>query len=106
LSGSLFEIDPGAGVLPGTTAQLDPGLSGGAGQSGVTLGTGGGQQGHQNVGGFMGSNPFVLVWQWLNKPFQTPMAPADVFMLLGVILVGIIAWNLILYHIRIAAETL
>jgi hypothetical protein len=29
-----------------------------------------------------------------------------VFLLIGVVLAGIIAWNLILYHIRIAAETL
>jgi hypothetical protein len=34
------------------------------------------------------------------------MSPQSVFMLVGVVLVAIVLWNLILYHIRIAAEAI
>jgi hypothetical protein len=51
-------------------------------------------------------NPFVAVWQWLNTPFSTPLSPASVAVLVGVILVSVIVWNLVLYHIRIAAEAI
>lgn len=89
----------------GTTGQLDPGTYGGAGSSGIALGTGTGQQGNQTVD-TSGTNPFVAVWQWLNTPFTTPMSPWSVALLVGVVLVAVIGWNLLLYHIRIAAETL
>jgi hypothetical protein len=95
-----------AGILPGTTQQADPGAPGVAGSSGVMLGLGTGAQGTQSVGdgGGMSSNPFVAVWSWINRPITTPMAPTDVFLLVGVVLIAIVAWNLILYHVRIAAE--
>lgn len=90
----------------GTTGQLDPGVSGGAGQSGLALGTGTGQQGAPPLDTSNSSNPFVAVFNWLNTPFKTPMSPATVFLLIGTILIAILGWNLILYHIRIAAEAL
>jgi hypothetical protein len=34
------------------------------------------------------------------------MAPTDVFILVGVVLIAAIVWNLVLYHIRIAAEAI
>jgi hypothetical protein len=34
------------------------------------------------------------------------MSPFAIALLVGVILVAIIMWNMILYHVRIAAETL
>ena len=89
----------------GTTGQLDEGTSGGAGQSGIALGLGTGQQGHAPVD-TSASNPFVALYNWLNTPFKTPLSPASIMLLVGVILVSIIAWNLILYHVRIAAEAL
>jgi hypothetical protein len=51
-------------------------------------------------------NAFQSLWGWLNKPFQTPMAPTDLFLLVGVVLIAILAWNMILYHVRIAAEAI
>jgi hypothetical protein len=105
MSGSMFD-DGSAGVLPGTTGQLDFGTPGGAGTSGMTLGTGTGQHGTQTVNSNGTSNPFVAAWTWLNTPFKTPMSPSTTFLLVGVVLVAIIAWNLILYHIRIAAEAI
>jgi hypothetical protein len=109
MSGSFLAppVDYSAGILPGTTGQADPDAFGVAGSTGFALGTGAGAHGVQNVnpGGAMG-NPFVAVWQWLNTPFQTPLSPASIAVLVGVILVSVIIWNLILYHIRIAAESI
>jgi hypothetical protein len=34
------------------------------------------------------------------------MSPFEVAILVGTVLVAILVWNMILYHIRIAAETL
>lgn len=95
-----------AGIVPGTTSVLDPGTPGGAGSSGVSLGTGTGQHGSIGVTGMGNSNPLVTLWQWLNEPFTTAMSATDVFLLIGVIAVSLIAWNLILMHIRIAAEAI
>jgi hypothetical protein len=89
----------------GTTGQLDYGTPGGAGASGLSLGLGTGQQGTQTVDQ-SDTNPVVAVWSWINTPFDTPMSPWSVALLVGVVLVAIIGWNLVLYHIRIAAETL
>jgi hypothetical protein len=46
------------------------------------------------------------VWQWLNAPFTTNMSPIDVGLLVGTVIIAILVWNLILYHLRIAAESL
>lgn len=89
----------------GTTGMLDPGTPGGAGSAGMALGTGTGQQGAQPLD-TSNTNPFVAVYNWLQTPFTSPMSPATVFLLVGVILFAVIGWNLILYHIRIAAEAL
>lgn len=89
----------------GTTSMLDPGTDGGAGASGLALGTGTGQAGTPQINQ-ADTNPFVATWSWLNTPFRTPMSPTTVFLLIGTIVLAIIAWNLILYHIRIAAEAL
>lgn len=90
----------------GTTNQLDWWAAGGAGDSGYALGTGTGQQGHQQVDTSNVGNPFSAVFHWLNTPFTTPMSPWSVALLVGVVLVSVIAWNLLLYHIRIAAESI
>lgn len=109
MSGSFLAppVDYSAGILPGTTQQADPDAWGVAGSAGISLGTGTGQHGveHVQMGGSVG-NPFVAVWNWLNTPFQTPLSPASIAVLVGVILVSVILWNLILYHIRIAAEAI
>jgi hypothetical protein len=101
------EVDWSAGVIPGTTSQADPWQSGVAGSSGISLGTGTGQQGQVPVGGNgMGNGIVQPVLDFLNEPFTTPLSKADVFLLVGTILVAIILWNLILFHIRIAAESI
>jgi hypothetical protein len=102
-------VDWGAGVIPGTTQQADPNAAGVAGSAGQALGTGTGQHGVvplTEAGGGMFSDGIAAVWTWINKPFTTPLDPMDVFLLVGIVLVAIISWNLILYHIRIAAETI
>lgn len=100
------EDDAMHGILPGTTDAVDPSSAWNiAGDAGVALGTGTGQHGitPQPSGGGMG-NAFVRIWEWLNRPFKTPLSPVDITLLIGVVMVAILAWNLILYHIRIAAE--
>jgi hypothetical protein len=101
------EVDWTAGILPGTTSQADPWQSGLTGSSGIALGTGTGQQGQVPMGGSgMGSGIVQPVLDFLNEPFTTPLSKADIFLLVGTILVAIILWNLILFHIRIAAESI
>lgn len=102
-------IDEIHGVLPGTTRNADPySTLGLTGDAGVSSGTGTGQQGVVPLIGGTGSVSDAIddVWEWLNTPFTTPMSPWTMLLMVGVVLVGIIFWNLILYHIRIAAETL
>ena len=103
-------VDWGAGVIPGTTQNADPLASGVAGSAGQVLGTGTGQQGVVPIAGPGGGGMFgagiSAVWNWINRPLNEPVDPMDVFMLVGIVIVAIIAWNLILYHIRIAAETI
>lgn len=104
-------MDPSLfGVAPGTTNQVDPSSTlMPAGATGITLGTGTGQHGVSptlaTIGGGMGQ-ALENVWSWLNKPFTQAMSPTDVFLLVGIVIVAVILWNLILYHIRIAAETI
>jgi hypothetical protein len=98
-----------AGILPGTTTNADPWAAGVAGSTGTALGTGTGAHGLVPVTGLLGGGVGTAineVWQFLNAPFTTPLDPTSLFLIVGTILVAIIAWNLILYHIRIAAETI
>jgi hypothetical protein len=95
-----------AGVLPGTTGNADPWSAYPvAGSTGVALGTGAGIHGIAPIGGTM-VNAFEAIWDWLNTPFKTPMDPVSIALLVGVVLISILSWNLILYHIRIAAEAI
>ena len=98
------------GLAPGTTQNADPTSAYPiAGQYGAAQGIGTGQHGIAPVptlGGNMIGNALQTVWQWLNTPFQTPMSPVNVMLLVGVVLISIIIWNLFLYHVRIAAETI
>lgn len=87
--------------MSGSLSGLSP-----ADQAGYALGTGTGPHGI-----VVPSNPptpmgLGSVFSWLNKPFSTPLSATDLFLITGVIIVSIIAWNLILFHIRLAAETL
>lgn len=99
-------LDGQAGVIPGTTGQMDDGLPGGAGSSGLALGIGSGRMGTKLLEGPMSNNPFTIAWQWLHRPLNTPMAPTDIFIAVGAVLIAILLWNLILYHIRVAAEAI
>lgn len=98
-----------AGVLPGTTGFADQAMPGVAGSAGLVEGTGTGQHGVApilgQIGGGVGT-AFQSVWDWLNTPFKTPLRPTDIFLLIGIVIVGVILWNIFLYHIRIAAETI
>lgn len=48
---------------------------------------------------------FDDLFEWLNTPFTTPLDPWSLFLGVGVVIFAIIAWNLILYHVRLAAQT-
>jgi hypothetical protein len=102
-----YDDESVSGPLPGTTFAVDETSAlNTAGTSGIAQGTGTGQHGQTLVtGGSMGS-AFQSIWDWLNEPFKTPLAPLSIFALIGTVLIAIILWNLILYHIRIASEAL
>lgn len=99
------------GILPGTTGQVDPASAFPiAGDYGTAEGTGSGQHGFTpsalGAGAAGIGSAFTSIWRWLNAPFRSPMSPVDITLLIGVIIIAILAWNLILYHLRIAAEAL
>lgn len=106
-AGNVTANDVLAGIVPGTTGQADwvPGTTG---TTGAALGTGTGQHGIVPTMGTLGGTvggAIQDIWNWLNEPFTTPLSLFEVFLIVGAIIVAIILWNLILYHIRIAAET-
>lgn len=94
------------GVLPGTTGMADPDMPGVAGSTGIAFGTGAGSHGLSPTDTTMNGNPVVALWQWVRAPITTPMTGADIFKVIGFVLIGVIVWNMILYHIRIAAEAI
>jgi hypothetical protein len=103
------DVDWSAGIIPGTTGNADPNAPGVAGTAGLAAGTGTGRLGIvplEGTGGGMLGDGITSTMNWLNAPFTEPMSPTGLFLIVGVILVAIIAWNLILYHVRIAAETI
>lgn len=107
-AGNVTANDVLAGIVPGTTGNADW-LPGTTGTTGMMLGTGTGQQGIVPAMGTLGGTvggAVQDVWHWLNEPFTTPLSFAGLFLIVGAVLVAIILWNLILYHIRIAAETI
>jgi hypothetical protein len=103
-------MDGDLGILPGTTNQVDPSSAWPiAGSTGMLQGQGVGQYGVSPVIGDDGrgmGDAVTDVWDWLNKPFTTPMAPLNIFILVGIVILAALVWNLILYHVRIAAETI
>jgi hypothetical protein len=100
------DVDYTAGIIPGTTQQADPAAPGVAGSAGMAIGTGTGQHGsvllEPGEGGMSGA--VQRVYDWLRAPLIGDASPTDVFWMVGVVIVAVIAWNLVLYHIRIAAE--
>ncbi len=77
-------------------------------QTGVATGTGTGQHGFSPTftGDLSLGGAVQNLWTWLNEPFSRPLSPVGLTMIVGAILVAVILWNFILYHIRIAAEAL
>ena len=104
-------MDPSVyGLLPGETMNADPSSAYPiAGSTGIASGTGTSQHGIapllSGTGGSV-SDAINDLWTWLNAPFQSQMSIVTVFGYVGAIVVAIILWNLILYHVRIAAETI
>jgi hypothetical protein len=97
-----------SGIVPGTSSTINSSVPGAAGSTGYAAGTGTGQSGVLPLGnGGNGMGGAVSeVWNWINTPFTTPLDPVDIAILVGVIMVSVIAWNLVLWHIRMAAETI
>ena len=97
-------------LLPGTTQNLDPtSTKNPAGSAGLALGTGTGTHGVIPIASDLGGGVKAVIqdfYDWINSPFTEPMTPGSVFVLIGVILVGILLWNMILFHVRIAAEAI
>jgi hypothetical protein len=104
-------MDPSLlGVMPGTTINSDPSSAYPiAGSTGIASGTGTSQHGIAPLlsgnGGTVG-DAINGVWAWLNTPFNSQMSIVTVFGYVGAIIVAILLWNLLLYHVRIAAETI
>lgn len=97
------------GVMPGTTINVDPSSAFPiAGQTGSAGGTGTGQHGVSPLIGGGGSIADAInsTWTWLNTPFTQVMSPTGIMLVVGAVIVSILIWNMLLYHIRIAAETL
>jgi hypothetical protein len=104
-----FEADWQSGSLPGETRQADPEASGVAGSAGISMGTGTGQHGVVPLtgGDQMGvTGAIESMWRTLHKPFDAPLDALDITLIVGVVMVAVIFWSLILYHIRIAAEAI
>jgi hypothetical protein len=103
-------MDPSLlGVMSGTTSQVDQTSAWPiAGSTGAAMGTGTSQHGITPLVGSGGSMSGAIngVWAWLNKPFNTPFSPVTTFAAVGAVIVAILLWNLILYHVRIAAESI
>jgi hypothetical protein len=107
------ELDSALGLLPGTTGAVDPSSAYPiAGDTGVASGTGAGAHGlwmnAPPVGQAGGAirDGIEQLWDWLNEPFTRPLSITTIFIMVGSVLIGILVWNMILYHIRIAAESL
>lgn len=104
-------LDSLGGLLPGTTQNLDPSSAANpAGAAGISIGTGTGRFGtipmQSNLGGGTVGNVVQEFKDWLDTPFKTPLDPMTLVIVVGTIMVAIIGWNFILYHVRIAAETI
>jgi hypothetical protein len=105
--GPMAPMDWQAGILPGTTQNANPDAPGVAGSAGLSLGTGTGQHGQVPLSGDMNmGNAVTETWSWINRPFTTPLDPMSIFLIVGIIMVAIVAWNLVLYHIRLAGEAI
>lgn len=96
------------GIMPGTTGNVDPSSAFPiAGSTGIAQGQGIGQLGVSPMMETSGPGGAVAsLWDWINKPFTSAMSPVDVFLLVGVVILAAIIWNMILFHIRIAAEAI
>jgi hypothetical protein len=107
------ELDAALGLLPGTTGAVDPSSAYPiAGDTGLAAGTGAGAHGLWMMAPPTGATGGAVkdglnqLWDWLNEPFSRPMSITGIFILVGSVLIAILVWNMILYHIRIAAESL
>ena len=52
------------------------------------------------------SNVIDDIRGFVEQPFKEPLNLTHLFLIVGVVLVMVVMWNLILFHIRIAAEEL
>lgn len=104
-------LDSLGGIMPGTTGQLDPSSTANpAGYAGLSLGTGTGQYGTipmQTPIGAGGVSGAVQEFKdWIDTPIKSPLSLTGLFILVGTVLVAVIAWNFVIFHVRIAAETI
>ena len=74
--------------------------------TGIAEGTGSGPQGVIATSNPVQNLGLTSLVNWLKAPFTSPMDPLSLFLIVGVIIVSIVLWNLILFHIRLAAETI
>lgn len=43
---------------------------------------------------------------WVEAPFVGKVSILDLFLITGIVLIAAFLWSLVLYHVRIAAETI
>lgn len=49
-------------------------------------------------------NVFQSTMEWIKQPFAEPLDLFHLFLVIGIVLVMLMAWNLILYQVRVVAE--
>lgn len=47
---------------------------------------------------------FAKMLDWIKQPFAEPLDIFHLFLIVGIVLVMVMAWGLILYHMRSVAE--
>jgi hypothetical protein len=102
-------MDSLAGILPGTTNQVDPTSAHlAAGSAGVAVGTGTGRFGLVPIASNISTGLAGLIddfWDWLKTPFG-PLSPLTLGEIVGFTILAWLIWISIFYHIRIAGESI
>lgn len=74
--------------------------------TGIAEGTGTGPQGAIATSNPVQNLGLQSLVDWLKAPFTQPLDPLSLFLIVGVVIVSVVLWNFILFHIRLAAETI
>lgn len=83
------------------------GLAPTANNSGVAQGLGTGPYGAVAIpSGNSAMTALQSVLNWINAPLTEQWSPKFIVEVIGLILIGFIFWNMIIFHVRLAAEAI